>query len=109
MEVPDPRVRGGELAAGTQFAGYVIEGTAGRGGMGVVYRARQLRPSRIVALKVISPALAGDEGFRERFASESEIAASLEHSNVVPVYEVERSPSSCTSSCATWTGPTSAL
>src|ERR1019366_6499440 len=39
----------GELAVGTQFAGYVIEGVAGQGGMGVVYRARQLRPSRIVA------------------------------------------------------------
>jgi len=40
-----------------------------------VYRARQVRPSRIVALKVISPALAGDSGFSERFARESEIAA----------------------------------
>lgn len=79
---------GGELAAGTQFAGYVIEGVAGRGGMGVVYRARQLRPSRTVALKVISPQLAGDSEFRERFDHESEIAASIEHSNVVPVYGV---------------------
>lgn len=83
--VDDPAA---ELAAGTQFAGYVIEGVAGRGGMGVVYRARQLRPSRTVALKVISPALAGDADFRERFARESEIAASIEHSNVIPVYEV---------------------
>ena len=71
-----------------RFAGYVIEGVAGRGGMGVVYRARQVRPSRVVGLKVISPELAGDVGFRERFTSESEIAASIEHSNVIPVYEV---------------------
>ena len=78
----------GELAVGTQFAGYVIEGVAGQGGMGVVYRARQLRPSRIVALKVVSPQLAGDGDFRERFAHESEIAASIEHSNVIPVYDV---------------------
>jgi serine/threonine protein kinase len=78
----------GELVAGTQFAGYVIEGVAGQGGMGVVYRARQLRPSRIVALKVISPQLAGDSDFRERFAHESEIATSIEHSNVIPVYDV---------------------
>ena len=52
-------VRSGELAVGTQFAGYVIEGVAGQGGMGVVYRARQLRPARTVALKVISPAARG--------------------------------------------------
>jgi serine/threonine protein kinase len=77
-----------ELAPGSQFGGYVIEGTAGRGGMGIVYRARQLRPARIVALKVISPVLAGDREFRERFERESEIAASLEHSNVIPVYQV---------------------
>ncbi|HUO72043.1 MAG TPA: serine/threonine-protein kinase [Solirubrobacteraceae bacterium] len=77
-----------ELAAGTQFAGYVVEGIAGRGGMGIVYRARQLRPARTVALKVISPALADDREFRERFARESEIAASIEHSNVIPVYQV---------------------
>ena len=82
------RGRTGELATGTEFAGYVIEGLAGRGGMGVVYRARQLRPSRTVALKVISPQLAGDRDFRERFAHESEIAASIEHSNVIPVYDV---------------------
>jgi serine/threonine protein kinase len=79
---------GADFLTGAPFAGYVIEGIAGRGGMGVVYRARQVRPSRIVALKVISPALAGDSGFRERFAHESEIAASIEHSNVIPVYEV---------------------
>jgi hypothetical protein len=79
---------GGDLASGERFAGYVIEGLAGRGGMGAVYRAGQLRPSRIVALKVISPELADDSGFRERFTRESEIAASIEHSNVIPVYEV---------------------
>jgi predicted Ser/Thr protein kinase len=77
-----------ELAIGAEFGGYVIEGVAGRGGMGVVYRARQLRPSRSVALKVISAELASSAGFRERFAHESEIAASIEHSNVIPVYEV---------------------
>jgi Protein kinase domain len=77
-----------DLVGGGRFAGYVIEGVAGRGGMGVVYRARQVRPSRVVGLKVISPDLAGDGGFRERFVDESEIAASIEHSNVIPVYEV---------------------
>ncbi len=86
-EGKSPRV-GGTLGIGTRFAGYEIEGVAGRGGMGVVYRAHQVRPSRTVALKVISPSLASETGFRERFARESEMAASIEHSNVVPVYEV---------------------
>ena len=76
------------MAVGTRFAGYTIEAVAGRGGMGIVYRARQVRPSRLVALKVISPQLASESGFRERFEHESEIAASIEHSNVIPVYEV---------------------
>lgn len=76
------------MAIGTRFAGYTIEALAGRGGMGIVYRARQVRPSRLVALKVISPQLASESGFRERFEHESEIAASIEHSNVIPVYEV---------------------
>jgi serine/threonine-protein kinase len=55
--------------------------------MGVVYRATQLRLNRPVALKVITPDLAEDPGFRERFTHESEIAASIDHPNVIPVYE----------------------
>jgi serine/threonine protein kinase len=77
-----------ELEAGSEFAGYRIEGLAGKGGMGIVYRARQARPSRLVALKVIAPELADDEEFRSRFERESEVAASIEHPNVIPVYEV---------------------
>ena len=68
-------------------AGYRIEAVAGRGGMGVVYRARQLALDRVVALKLIAPELSGDEAFRTRFARESRIAASLDHPNVIPVYE----------------------
>jgi predicted Ser/Thr protein kinase len=85
---PEGAPEAGDLGGGGRFAGYVVEGVAGRGGMGVVYRARQLRPSRVVGLKVISPELAGDGAFRERFTRESEVAASIEHSNVIPVYEV---------------------
>jgi predicted Ser/Thr protein kinase len=72
---------------GASVAGYRIEAVAGRGGMGVVYRARQLALDRAVALKLIAPELARDTAFRARFARESRIAASLDHPNVIPVYE----------------------
>ena len=77
-----------QLRAGDQLAGYRIEAVAGRGGMGLVYRARQRRPDRIVALKVIVPALAADPVFRGRFERESNLAAQIEHPNVIPVYEI---------------------
>src|SRR3954468_15280498 len=72
---------------GASVAGYRIESVAGRGGMGVVYLARQTALDRPVALKLIAPDLARDEAFRARFARESRIAASLDHPNVIPVYE----------------------
>ena len=77
---------GAPLGPGDEIDGFVIEGIAGRGGMGVVYRARQQRPDRLVALKVIAPDLAGDPAFRARFERESGIAAQIEHPNVIPVY-----------------------
>src|SRR5919197_1282181 len=58
----------------------------GAGGMGVVYRARQLDLDRDIALKLIAPALADDAEFRERFTRESRLAASIDHPNVIPVY-----------------------
>ena len=75
------------LGPGSTFAGCQIEAAAGRGGMGVVFRATQLALQRPVALKAIAPELAADEGFRERFQRESHLAASLDHPNVIPVYE----------------------
>jgi Protein kinase domain len=72
---------------GTDFVGYRIEDVIGRGGMGVVYRAHDLRLKRTVALKLVAPELALDERFRERFARETELAMSLEHPNVVPIYD----------------------
>ncbi|HEY1512000.1 MAG TPA: serine/threonine-protein kinase [Solirubrobacteraceae bacterium] len=74
--------------AGTELAGFVIESIAGRGGMGVVYRARQQLPDRIVALKVISSEFADDPQFRTRFEREAAIAAQIEHPNVIPVHAV---------------------
>jgi predicted Ser/Thr protein kinase len=72
---------------GAQLAGYRIERVLGRGGMSVVYLAHDLRLKRNVALKLLAPELAEDEGFRTRFLRESQLAASLDHPNVVPVYE----------------------
>ena len=76
-----------EIRTGADFVGYRIEEVIGRGGMGVVYRAYDLRLRRTVALKLIAPELALDERFRERFARETELAMSLEHPNVVPIYD----------------------
>lgn len=72
---------------GTDFLGFRMEELIGRGGMGVVYRAYDLRLRRTVALKLVAPSLARDERFRERFARESELVMSLEHPNVVPIYD----------------------
>jgi serine/threonine protein kinase len=76
-----------ELSIGDVLAGYRIEGVAGRGGMGVVFRATQLALDRQVALKLIAPELAQDESFRERFKRESKTAAAIEHPHVIPVHE----------------------
>jgi serine/threonine-protein kinase len=76
-----------DLSVGSIIGGYRIEGAIGEGGMGVVYRATQLALDRTVAIKVISPKLARDPGFRERFMREARLAASIDHANVVPVHE----------------------
>src|SRR5215207_6158007 len=75
-----------KLEVGQEIGGHRIEAVAGRGGMGVVYRATHLALNRTVALKLISPDLAEDPEFRARFKRESELAASLDHPNVVPIY-----------------------
>ena len=76
-----------EILIGSEFVGYRIDELIGRGGMGVVYRAYDLRLKRTVALKLMAPELALDQGFRERFAREAELAMSLEHPNVVPIHD----------------------
>ena len=80
-----------QLSPGSFFAGYRIEAVAGRGGMGVVYRATQLALERAVALKLIAPELIGDvsfHDFRARFMSEARIAAGIDHQNVIPSLRV---------------------
>src|SRR6201991_1651970 len=76
----------GELEPGSVFAGHRIEAVAGRGGMGVVYRATQLALDRTVALKVIAAGLLEDQNVRARFVRESKVAASIDHPNVIPIY-----------------------
>jgi serine/threonine-protein kinase len=75
-----------ELSTDDVFAGCRIDGMAGRGGMGVVYRATELRLQRPVALKLIAADRTADDEFRERFEHESRLTASLDHPNVIPVY-----------------------
>ena len=77
-----------ELRAGAVLGNYRVDWLIGRGGMGAVYLAQHVRMSnRKAALKVLSPELAGDPEFRERFIRESDLAGSLEHPNIVPVYD----------------------
>lgn len=76
-----------ETQAAMEQAGYRLESVLGRGGMGTVYRATQLRLQRPVAVKLLAPDLAEDESFREQFLRESASAGSLEHPNVVPIYD----------------------
>ena len=67
---------------------YTIEGEIGRGGMGVVYRARDERLHRRVAVKVLPPELAFQKEIRERFTREAQTAARLSHPHIVPIHDV---------------------
>jgi serine/threonine protein kinase len=78
-----------DLQSGTQLGHYRIERVIGRGGMGVVYLARDLGLDRYVALKILSPELAESDTFRDRFIRESRLAASLDHPNIIPIYEAD--------------------
>jgi Protein kinase domain len=75
-----------DLSAGAEIAGYQIEATVGRGGMGVVYRAWDPALDRRVAIKLISAQHTQEPGFRERFKRESRLAASIRHPNVITVF-----------------------
>ncbi len=68
-------------------AGYELEDLIGRGGMAVVFRARDVRLNRTVALKIVAPEHAADESYMKRFISESRAAAAVDHPHIVPIYE----------------------
>src|SRR4051812_41426666 len=75
-----------DIPIGSEFAGHRIEAIVKRGGMGVVYRASDLRLRREVALKTIAPELAREPDFRARFERESQLAAEIDHPHVVTVF-----------------------
>ncbi len=76
------------LPAGTRLASYEIVAPIGAGGMGEVYRARDTRLSRDVAIKVLPPELAGDTVRLARFEKEARTASALSHPNIVTIYEI---------------------
>lgn len=76
-----------DVKPGERVAGYLLEEQIGQGGMAVVYRAYDERLDRRVALKVLAPSLAADNAFRTRFIRESRAAATVEHPNIIPVYD----------------------
>ena len=74
------------FAPGSRIAGYLLEERIGQGGMAVVFRARDERLGRLVALKILAPALAGDGEFQRRFIRESRAAAAIDDPHIVPVF-----------------------
>src|SRR6516165_10542301 len=77
------------LASGTQLGHFKIQSLIGKGGMGEVYRARDTKLKRDVALKVLPEAFARDPGRMARFQREAEVLASLNHPNIAHIYGVE--------------------
>ena len=88
----DPHEDGGpnRLAQGLELGPYVIEARLGAGGMGEVYRAKDKRLNRTVALKVLSPQLAHSAGWRQRFEREAETISSLNHPHICTLYDIGR-------------------
>jgi serine/threonine protein kinase len=77
-----------QLVIGGQLGSYLIDSVIGRGGMSVVYRAKHLRLGMWVAIKVLAPQLGADDGFRERFLREAQMAATVDHPNVIPIHDM---------------------
>jgi len=79
-----------ERLAGTKLGNYEIESLLGRGGMGVVYKARQISLNRPVALKILSPNLSANASFVKRFQREAQAVAQLDHSNIVQIFDTAK-------------------
>jgi eukaryotic-like serine/threonine-protein kinase len=76
------------LAIGARLGPYEVVGALGAGGMGEVYKARDTRLDRVVAIKILADALAADPRFRDRFDREARALSSLDHPNICAVYDV---------------------
>ncbi len=77
-----------QVVVGGQLGNYLIDSVIGRGGMSVVYRAKHSRLGMAVALKVLAPELSADDTFRERFLREAQMAAAVDHPNVIPIHDM---------------------
>jgi serine/threonine protein kinase len=75
------------FSAGSRIGGYILQEQIGQGGMAVVFRALDERLERQVALKILAPALATDDAFRQRFIRESRAAAVVDDPHIIPVFE----------------------
>src|SRR5262245_395984 len=78
------------LAPGTRLGPYEILSAIGAGGMGEVYKARDTRLDRFIAIKILPPSLAGDPHFRERFDREARAISSLNHPHICTLFDVGR-------------------
>jgi eukaryotic-like serine/threonine-protein kinase len=76
------------LTAGARLGPYEVVSVAGAGGMGEVYRARDTRLDRTVAIKILPPQVAGDRQFRERFDREARVISKLAHGNICALYDL---------------------
>ena len=76
------------LSPGSRLAQYEVTGPLGSGGMGEVYRARDMRLARDVAIKVMADHIAADPGMRERFETEARAVASLSHPSIMSIHEL---------------------
>src|SRR5262245_24270602 len=77
------------LSPGDKLGAYEIIGLLGKGGMGEVYRARDTKLNRDVAIKALPPTLANDAGYLARFEREAQVLASLNHPNIAAIYGLE--------------------
>ncbi|MBI1875250.1 MAG: serine/threonine protein kinase, partial [Acidobacteria bacterium] len=80
------------LSPGSRLGPYEIQAPLGAGGMGEVYKARDTRLDRIVAIKVLSSSLASDPQFRERFEREARTISQLNHPHICTLYDVGEAP-----------------
>ena len=88
------------LEPGTRLGAYQIAALIGQGGMGEVYRARDTRLNRDVAIKVLPAQFAADADLRARFAREARTISSLEHPHICPLYDVGEHDGARFSSCS---------